>query len=159
MLAGHNRGMHISAKVDYAVRALVELVAADQPVVPAELLAQVQGIPIRFLERIMGELRRAGIVISQRGAHGGYRLARPAGEITVADVIRAIDGPLAEVRGDRPENSTYVGSAEPLREVWVAVRASLRNVLDEVTLAQIAANELPEAVTALTGRPEAWARR
>ncbi|CAN5155653.1 RrF2 family transcriptional regulator [soil metagenome] len=148
--------MHISAKVDYAMRALVELVGAEQTVIRADLLAEVQGIPIRFLERIMGELRRAGIVLSQRGAHGGYRLARPAEQITVADVIRAIDGPLAEVRGDRPENRSYVGAAEPLREVWVAVRASLRNVLEEVTVAQIATNQLPAAVTALTERPEAW---
>lgn len=150
--------MHISAKVDYAVRALVELAAADTQL-RTEYLAQVQGIPASFLERILGELRRSGIVASQRGARGGFRLGRPATDITVADVFRAVDGPLAEVRGDRPEDSTYVGVAEPLREVWVAVRASLRSVLEQVTIDQLARNELPDAVLALTRDPSAWVRR
>ncbi len=151
--------MHISAKVDYAMRALVELAASDAPLLRTEYLAQSQGIPASFLERILSELRRAGIVASQRGAHGGYRLDRPASEISVADVFRAVDGPLAEVRGDRPEASSYVGPAEGLREVWVAVRASLRSVLEEVSIEQIARNELPESVRELTREPGAWLRR
>ena len=151
--------MHISAKVDYAMRALVELAASPAPLVRTEHLAEIQGIPASFLERILGELRRARIVASQRGAHGGYRLGRPATDISVADVFRAVDGPLAEVRGDRPEASSYVGPAEALREVWVAVRASLRSVLEEVTVDQVARNDLPDAVHSLTREPEAWIRR
>lgn len=151
--------MHISAKVDYAMRALVELAVAQTPLLRTEYLAQSQGIPVSFLERILSELRRAGIVASQRGARGGYRLGRPASEISVADVFRAVDGPLAEVRGDRPEASSYVGPAEALREVWVAVRASLRSVLEEVSVEQIARNELPESVLQLTRDPGAWLRR
>lgn len=104
-------------------------------------------------------MRRAGIVASQRGAHGGYRLGRPAADISVADVFRAVDGPLAEVRGDRPEASSYAGPAEALREVWVAVRASLRCVLEEVSVDQVARNDLPAAVLDLTRAPEAWVRR
>jgi len=151
--------VHISAKVDYAMRALVELAVSDAPLVRTEHLAEIQGIPVSFLERILGELRRAGIVASRRGAHGGYRLARPAANISVADVFRAVDGPLAEVRGDRPEASSYAGPAESLREVWVAVRASLRSVLEEVSVEQVARNELPDAVHRLTRAPEAWVRR
>ncbi len=151
--------MHISAKVDYAMRAVVELAASEVPLLRTEHLAEIQGIPASFLERILSELRRAGIVASQRGAHGGYRLGRPAAEISVADVFRAVDGPLAEVRGDRPESSSYVGAAEGLREVWVAVRASLRTVLEGVSVEQIANNDLPEAVLGLTREPEAWVRR
>lgn len=156
---GQTHPVHISAKVDYAVRALVELAVATAPIVRADALAAAQGIPVSFLERILGELRRAGIVASQRGAHGGYRLALPADDIVVADVMRAIDGPLAEIRGDRPEDSSYSGPAEALREVWVAVRASLRGVLEQVTIAQIAAGDLPPAVTDLTRDPQAWVRR
>lgn len=151
--------MHISAKVDYAMRALVELAATDRPLVRTEDLATIQGIPASFLERILGELRRAGIVASRRGAQGGYRLARPAADISVADVFRAVDGPLAEVRGDRPEASTYEGPAEALREVWVAVRASLRSVLEEVSVEQVARNDLPAEIHRLTRAPEAWVRR
>lgn len=151
--------MHISAKVDYAMRALVQLAASPEPLVQTEQLAEAQRIPVSFLERIMGELRRAGIVASQRGARGGFRLARPADEISVAEVFRAVDGPLAEVRGDRPEDSSYVGAAAALRELWVAVRASLRTVLEEVTVGQIARNELPSSVTELTRTPDAWVRR
>lgn len=141
------------------MRALVELAASDLPLLRTEYLAETQRIPASFLERILSELRRAGIVASQRGAHGGYRLSRPASEISVADVFRAVDGPLAEVRGDRPEASSYVGPAESLREVWVAVRAALRHVLEEVTVEQIARGELPEAVHELTRDPGAWVRR
>ena len=119
-------------------------------------IAQAQSIPIKFLENIMVDLRNAGLVRSQRGAEGGYWLARPAGEITLADVIRAVDGPLASVRGTRSEELAYDGSAEPLRDVWIAVRASLRNVLESVTLADVASRRAPAAVTLLAAEPDAW---
>ena len=149
--------MRVSAKTDYALRAAVELAAAagDGPV-KGERLATSQSIPLRFLENILLQLRHAGIVESRRGAEGGYRLARPAAEITLADVIRAIDGPLAGVSGQRPETLDFKGRSEPLREVWVAVRASLRGVLEHVTLADVAAGELPDHVQTLTSEPEAW---
>jgi Rrf2 family protein len=149
--------VRISAKVDYALRAVVELAAggSDHPV-KGERLAQAQEIPLKFLENILAELRHAGIVRSQRGVEGGYWLARPAAEITVADVIRAVEGPLANVRGLSPERLEYGGSAGPLREVWIALRASLRSVLEEVTLADLASGELPAAVEEMTRDPEAW---
>ncbi len=118
-----------------------------------------QGIPAKFLESILNDMRRAGLLTSQRGPDGGYRLARPASEITVADVIRPLDGPLAEIRGLRPEAANYVGAAEHLQAVWVAVRASLRSVLDEVTIAGIVSGQLPTSVQALTSDPEAWQSR
>src|SRR5215213_246222 len=149
--------MRVSAKTDYALRAAVELAAADSDApVKGERLATSQSIPLRFLENILLTLRHAGIVESRRGADGGYRLARPADEITLADVIRAIDGPLAGVSGARPETLDFKGTSEPLREVWVAVRASLRAVLEQVTLADVAAGELPDNVRALTAEPDAW---
>jgi len=150
--------VRISAKTDYALRALVELAAAgpDGRPVKGERLASAQGIPLRFLENILLELRHAGFVESRRGADGGYRLSRPAAEITLADVIRAIDGPLAGVTGDRPEKLDFTGNAEPLRDVWVAVRAVLRSVLERVTLADVASGELPEHVRALTADEDAW---
>ena len=130
--------MRVSAKTDYAIRAALELAAADGGTpVKGERIATAQSIPLRFLENILLELRHAGFVESRRGAEGGYRLARPAAEITLADVIRAIDGPLAGVTGDRPEKLDFTGNAEPLRDVWVAVRASLRAVLEHVTLADV----------------------
>jgi Rrf2 family protein len=149
--------VRISAKVDYALRAVVELAAAgsDHPV-KGERLAQAQEIPLKFLENILAGLRHAGIVRSQRGVEGGYWLARPAAEITVADVIRAVEGPLANVRGLSPERLEYDGSAAALRGVWIALRASLRAVLEEVTLADIANGELPPAVEEMTRDPEAW---
>ncbi len=149
--------MHISAKADYAMRALLVL-AADQTGGPvrAEDLARSQGLPVKFVENILVDLRRAGIVTSQRGGGGGYRLARPASAITPADVIRALDGPLADVRGLRPEAATYEGSAEHLRQVWIAARASLRSVLERVTLADVVAGRLPEELHVLTADPEAW---
>ena len=149
--------MRISAKTDYAVRAAAELAAAepDTPV-KAERVAEAQGIPLNFLENILGQLRQAQIVQSRRGPEGGYLLARPPGEIAIADVIRAIDGPLAGVSGERPQNLEYAGPAEPLRDVWIAVRASLRGVLENVTLADLAAGRLPKAVSALTRDPDAW---
>ena len=149
--------MHISAKSDYAVRALLELAAADGTVaVRAEALATAQGMPVKFLENILVDLRRAGLVTSRRGSEGGYRLARPAEEITLASIIRAVDGPLAEVRGERPEASDYDGAAVHLRDVWIAVRASVRSVLESVTLAQVVDGKLPRKVRGLIEDPDAW---
>jgi Rrf2 family protein len=152
--------MRATAKADYAVRAAAELAAAaDTGPMKAERIAQAQAIPIKFLENILLDLKHAGLVQSQRGAEGGYWLARPASEISVADVIRAVEGPLANVRGVSPDQLEYEGAAERLREVWVALRASIRNVLDEVTLADLARGELPPHVEELTRTPEAWKRR
>jgi Rrf2 family protein len=148
--------MRISAKADYAIRAAVELAAAGDGPVKGEQLAQAQDIPPNFLENILGDLRNAGLVASRRGAEGGYWLGRPAAEISLADVIRAVDGPLANVRGVRSEQLEYRGSAEPLREVWVALRASVRNVLEHVTLEDVASGRLPRVVETLTSRPDAW---
>lgn len=152
--------MRISAKTDYAVRAAAELAAAepDRPV-KAERVAEAQGIPLNFLENILGQLRQAQIVQSRRGPEGGYLLARPAAEISIADVIRAIDGPLAGVSGERPQNLEYAGAAEPLRDVWIAVRASLRGILEHVTLADLASGRLPRQVSSLTRDPDAWVTR
>ena len=147
--------MHIPAKVDYGLRALLSLTVAGGAQT-TENLADDQGLPPRFLGAILAELRRAGLVASQRGADGGYRLARAPGAISVADVIRALDGPLAEVRGLRPEATTYEGSAEHLQEVWVAVRASLRQVLEQVTLTDIVSGKLPRHVEKMTSDPDAW---
>ena len=152
--------MRISAKAEYAVRAAVELAAASgEKPVKAERLATAQEIPLNFLENILGELRHAGVVRSQRGAEGGFRLARPAEQVTIADVIRAVDGPLASIRGGPPEHVSYAGAAEPLTNVWIAVRASLRGVLEQVTLADLAADKLPERVRKLASDPEAWVTR
>jgi len=152
--------MRISAKVDYAVRAAVQLAAADgdRPT-KGDAIAQAQAIPVKFLENILSDLRHAGLVRSQRGADGGYWLNRPASEISVADIIRAVEGPLASVRGQRPEDIAYVGPAEPLSSVWIAVRASLRAVAEQVTLADIATGALPEHVKTLASDPEAWVTR
>jgi len=150
--------MHIPAKVDYGMRALLVLADEGKPST-AEALAEGQGLPAKFLGAILNDLRRAGIVASQRGSDGGYRLARPASAITVADVMRALDGPLAEVRGLRPEMTVYDGAAEHLQDVWVAVRASLRSVLDHVTLQDVVAGRLPKRVAKLTEDPDAWAPR
>lgn len=150
--------MRVSAKADYAIRACVELASAEDGAhVKGERIAQAQDVPLKFLENILGDLRNAGLVRSQRGVEGGYWLARPADAITLADVIRAVEGPLANVRGVRPEAIEYDGSAEPLRDIWVAVRASLRGVLEATTLADVARNELPSAVRELVADPEAWA--
>ena len=149
--------MRVSAKADYAIRAAVELAAAGEGPTKGERIAQAQSIPPNFLENILVDLRNAGLVASRRGADGGYWLARPAEEISLADIIRAVDGPLANVRGIRSEQVEYAGSAEPLRDVWVAVRASLRGVLEHVTLADLASGELPEQVRALAADPDAWA--
>jgi Rrf2 family protein len=149
--------VHISAKAEYAMRALLTLAADPEGrALTAERLASAQSLPVKFLENILVDLRRGGLVRSQRGNEGGYRLALPADEITAADVLRLIDGPLAEVRGARPEQSTYEGPAEHLKEVWVAARAALRSVLEHVTLADIAAGTLPEPAASLAADPDAW---
>jgi Rrf2 family protein len=148
--------MRVSAKADYAVRAALELAAAGGGPVKGEAISEAQGIPLHFLENILGELRHAGIVQSQRGAEGGYRLARPAAEVTVADVIRAVEGPLASVRSERPEQLAYEGAAEPLRDVWVALRANIRGVLEVVTVADVVEGHLPDSVVKLTEGPEVW---
>jgi Rrf2 family protein len=149
--------MRVSAKADYAVRAVLELASASgaRPL-KREQISGAQHIPSKFLETIMLELKHAGIVKSTRGAEGGYALARPAEDISVADVIRAVDGPLANVRGERVESVEYAGAAESLRDVWVAVRASLRRVLESTSLQDVVDGELPEAVVELTADPEAY---
>jgi Rrf2 family protein len=151
--------VQVNAKVDYALRALAELAAAEAGPVKAETIARAQGIPPKFLENILLELRHGGIVISQRGAEGGYRLAMPAAEISLADVIRIVDGPLANVRGLRPERLEYSGPAEPLLQVWIALRANMRAVLEQVTLQDLVTGDLPPDVIALTESPDAWSRR
>jgi Rrf2 family protein len=149
--------MRVSAKADYALRATVELAAAGGGPLKRDALASAQDIPAGFLENILLDLRQADVVRSQRGPEGGYWLARPAEEINVAEVVRAVEGPLASVRGARPGELTFQGSAQPLERLWVAVRASLRSVLESVTLADLADGRLPEAIAALTDDPEAWA--
>jgi len=150
--------VHIPAKVDYGMRALLTLTQMGEPAT-AEALAQSQGLPAKFLGSILNDLRRAGIVSSQRGAEGGYRLARPGSAIAVADVMRALDGPLAEVRGLRPEDTDYDGAAEHLQDVWVAVRASMRAVLELVTLEDVVTGRFPRSVARLTEDPDAWVAR
>ncbi|MBW8483606.1 RrF2 family transcriptional regulator [Actinomadura parmotrematis] len=148
--------MRLSARVDYALRASAELSVAGSHPVTAVQLAEAQRIPPKFLENILGQLRRSGLVRSQRGPEGGYWLARPADQISLADIIRAIDGPLLGVRGERPEHVGYEGPARSLQEVWIALRASERGILESVTLQHIASGELPEPVRKLTEDPAAW---
>jgi Rrf2 family protein len=152
--------MHVTAKADYAVRAVVELANSSQGS-PRKVdeVAQAQSIPVSFLENILTQLRSSGIVRSQRGPEGGYWLAKPAEEVNLADIIRAVEGPLVGVRGQRPEEIEYVGSAESLQPVWIALRANLRKVLEHVTVAQVAAGKLPADVMALTRHDEAWQTR
>ncbi len=152
--------MRVTAKADYAVRAAVELAgsSADAPRKVDEV-SQAQGIPLSFLENILTQLRSAGVVRSQRGPEGGYWLAHPAEEVTLADVIRAVEGPLVGVRGQRPEEVEYGGSAEALQQVWVALRANLRKVLERVTVADVASGKLPKEVIALTRAEDAWQTR
>jgi Rrf2 family protein len=154
----HNVGMRVSAKADYAVRAAAELAAAagDQRPLKREQIAVAQEIPSKFLETILLELKHAGIVKSTRGAEGGYSLARPASEISIADVVRAVDGPMATVRGERVESVEYAGAAKSLRDVWVAVRASLREVLETTSMEDLVGDRLPPRVIELTEQPEAW---
>jgi Rrf2 family protein len=148
--------MRVSAKADYAIRAALELAVAEGGPLKGERIAHAQGIPLKFLENILLELRHHGLVQSQRGAEGGYWLARPAEEITLAEIIRAVEGPIANVRGVRPESVEYAGSAERLRDVWIAVRASLRSVLESVTLADVVEGRLPEEVREIIDDPEVW---
>jgi Rrf2 family protein len=151
--------VRISARTDYAVRALTELAARSGEPVTAEQIARAQSVPLKFLLGILGELRRAGLVRSQRGPSGGYLLDRDPGTITVADVMRAVDGPLASVQDAKPEDVTYPGPAARLQDVWIAVRASLRLVLEEVTIAHLLAGKLPASVEELTRSEDAWERR
>lgn len=157
--------MRITAKVDYAVRAATELAAAQvaqagqRASMKGEALASAQGIPARFLETILSDLRRAGIVGSQRGSDGGYWLARPADAVSVADVIRAVEGPLADVHGEPPEEVDYDGAAAELQRVWIATRVALREVLEATSLAAIAAGDLPAGVADRAARPDGWTRR
>ena len=152
--------MHVTAKADYAVRAVVELANSNQQS-PRKVddVAQAQGIPVSFLENILTQLRSAGVVRSQRGPEGGYWLAKPADEINLAQIIRAVEGPLVGIRGQRPEEVEYAGSSEALREVWIALRANLRKVLERVTVAEVAAGKLPRDVLALTREEAAWQTR
>lgn len=157
---GENDDVRISSKIDYAIRATAELAAAEGGgPVKAEQIATAQGIPLRFLLNILAELRRDGLVRGRRGVEGGYELARPASEVSLADVIRAVEGPLANVHESRPEDLEYLGAAASLREVWIAVRASLRAVLEVTTLADLVAGKLPDAVSELVGGPDAWSAR
>lgn len=148
--------MHISAKADYAVRAAVHLASVSSGPTSTAAIAEAQGIPGKFLEAIMTSLRAGGVVRSQRGPSGGFWLSRPADSITVADVIRAVDGPLASVRGQRPEDVAYDGSAVPLQQVWLAVRSALREVLERVTLADLATASLPASVVERAAEPHVW---
>ena len=152
--------MHVTAKADYAVRAVVELAESKQDS-PRKVddVARAQGIPVSFLENILTQLRSAGIVRSQRGPEGGYWLARPSDQVNLAQIIRAVEGPLVGVRGQRPEELEYVGSAESLQQVWIALRANLRGVLEHVTIADLAAGKLPKDVLVLTREEEAWQTR
>ena len=152
--------MRVSAKADYAVRAAVELAAAGEgEPVKGERLATSQDIPLQFLEHILLELKHQGLVRARRGAKGGYWLARPADEVTIAEIVRAVEGPIAHVQSTPPEDIEYRGNAEHLQEVWIAVRASLRSVLEGVTLADLVSGELPSVVGELTSAPGAWVAR
>ena len=152
--------MYISARVDYATRALLTLAAAPEGApLKGDDVAAAQGLPTKFVENILGDLRRAGFVASQRGNTGGYRLARPARDIVLADVFRALEGPLAEVRGSRPDEVSYTGDSAHLQSVWIAVRAALRMVLESVTIADVASGKLPRRVARLVDDPDSWAPR
>ncbi|MFD0359686.1 RrF2 family transcriptional regulator [Streptomyces sp. NPDC127110] len=149
--------MRISARADYAVRAALQLAASqDDGPLKAEAIADAQDIPHKFLEGILNDMRRGGLVLSQRGGNGGYRLARPARSISIADVIRVVDGPLVSVRGVRPPDLSYTGPAESLLPLWIALRANVREILDGVSLADVASSDLPASVSALAQAPTAW---
>ena len=152
--------MHVTAKADYAVRAVVELANAS-PSSPRKVdeVARAQDIPVAFLVSILAQLRSAGLVRSQRGTVSGYWLAKPANELTLATVVRAVEGPLVGVRGQRPEEVSYEGAAEPLQKVWLALRANLRKVLEHVTVADVAAGKLPKQIMALSREEDAWVTR
>jgi len=147
--------VQVTARIDYAVRALLELAAADERMTRDELAAR-QDIPPRYLESILLQLRQAGLVVGQRGAAGGYTLGRPAEAISVAEVSRAVDGPLALVQGLRPEQTSYEGAGRHLGELWVGLRAAVRSVMESVTIADLLAGDLPAGVRALVDDPDAW---
>lgn len=155
--------MHVSARVDYGTRAMVELAAAwvEEParLTKGEELARAQEIPAKFLEGILRQLRQAGLVASQRGAEGGYRLDKDPTQITIADIVRALDGPLAAVRDLRPEDVHYAGGADHLREVWVALRSAMRDVLEHTSIADVRTGEFPDRVRQYLDEPDAWRRR
>ena len=151
--------MRISAKVDYAVRAAIELAAVGGEPIKGEAIAEAQDIPLKFLENILGELKHTGIVSSRRGAQGGYWLAKDADDVSLADIVRAVEGPLATVRGQGPESLTYRGEAEPLQKVWIALRANIREVMEDTSLADVVAGKLPAEVRELSEPAEAWSQR
>ena len=148
--------MRVTAKAEYAVRAVIELANAGDGPVKRDRIVAAQAIPPKFLENILTELRHAGLVESQRGSEGGYWLSRDPAEITIADVMRAVEGPLASVRSHRPETLEYEGLASPLQTVWVALRSTIRSVLEEVTIADLVSGKLPKHVVAMTEDPNAW---
>jgi Rrf2 family protein len=153
--------VRVSAKADYAVRAMIELAAEgdESSPVKGDQVAEAQAIPLRFLENILAELRHAGLVHSRRGADGGYWLAKPADDVTLAEIIRAVEGPLATVRGAPPDELVFAGDARPLQEVWIALRANIRQILESVTVADVVAGELPEPVRAIANHPDVWLPR
>lgn len=151
--------MQVTAKVDYAVRALLELAAREPARVTRDEIAVAQGIPPRYLEAVLSQLRQAGLVTGQRGLAGGYSLGRPADEISVAEVSRAVDGPLALVQGQRPEVVTYAGSSQHLHELWIGLRAALRSVMEAVTIADLLTGKLPVAVRSLVDDADSWQPR
>ncbi len=151
--------MRISAKVDYAVRAAIELAAVGGEPIKGEAIAEAQDIPLKFLENILGELKHTGIVSSRRGAQGGYWLAKDADDVSLADIVRAVEGPLATVRGQGPESSLTRGEAVPLQKVWIALRANMREVMEDTSLADVVSGELPSAVRELSEPAEAWSQR
>ncbi len=151
--------MQVTARVEYALRAVAELAAEPEHSFSRNDLATAQGLPGKFLESILRDLTREGVLLSRRGSGGGLQLARPAAEISLAQVVRAVDGPLAAVRGIAPEGVTYAGPAKALTEVWVAVRAAVRTILETTTVADLVSGELPENVRALISSDEAWHRR
>jgi Rrf2 family protein len=147
--------VRVSAKADYAVRAMIELAASgEESPVKGDVIAESQEIPLRFLENILAEVRHAGLVQSRRGMDGGYWLARPADEITLGDIIRAVEGPLASVRGEPADELSYTGSAKPLQQVWIALRANLRDLLESTTLADVASDDLPESIRRIVSQAE-----
>ena len=149
--------MRVTAKSDYALRALIEIARQDGSApVSAEELGRLQDIPHGFLQAILADLRRSGIVIAQRGQSGGWRLNKDAAEISVADVIRAVDGPLVSVYGLRPESVEYNDAAAVLQHVWIAGRVALRDVFEQVSIQQLADGKLPKAVTSRTADEDAW---
>lgn len=153
------QSMRISAKADYAVRAVAELSDKGEQPTKGDSIAEAQGIPLQFLEQILLELKHARLVRARRGAKGGYWLSKRPEEITLADVIRAVEGPLANIQDDAPETTSYPGNAESLTKVWIAVRSSLREVLEEVTVADLRDGNLPDTVDRLADEPDAWETR